>query len=163
MLTLLVAAAENNVIGRHGELPWRLPADLKRFKALTLGHPVVMGRKTFESIGRPLPGRPNIVVTRQVGWAAPLGVTVCSNLPDALHAARALSDEVFIIGGGELYAQTLPLADRVQLTRVHTDVPGDAFFPALAPAQWREVWREDHPADERHAHRFSFVELRRVG
>ena len=161
MLALIVAVADNGVIGKHNELPWRLPDDLKHFKALTLGHPVLMGRRTYESIGRALPGRPNLVVTRQLDWAAP-GVEVFGALPAALARAQALDDTVCIIGGGEIYAQTLPLAQVVYLTEVHTTVAGGtAFFPVLSPAEWREVSRERHEADERHACAFSFVTLRR--
>ena len=163
MLTLLVAAAENNAIGLNGQLPWRLPADLQRFKRHTLGHPVLMGRKTWESLGRPLPGRANVVVSRQPGLLLP-GAQVFTDVGEALAYARQLPDdgEVFGIGGGELYRLLLPLADRILLTRVHTTVAGDAFFPELDPAEWREVSREPHPADERHAFAFTFLDLRRV-
>ena len=162
MLALIVAVADNGVIGKDNELPWRLPDDLKHFKALTLGHPVLMGRRTYESIGRALPGRPNLVVTRQAGWAAP-GVEVFGTLPAALARAQALDETVCVIGGGEIYAQTLPLAQVVYLTEVHTTIAdGTAFFPALSPTEWREQSRERHEADERHAVPFSFVTLRRV-
>ena len=162
MLTLLVAAAENNVIGCDGRLPWRLPADLQWFKRHTLGHPVLMGRKTWDSLGRPLPGRTNVVVSRQVGLELP-GAHVFTDVTAALAFAQAQSggDEVFGIGGGELYRQLLPLAGRVLLTRVHATVAGDAFFPPLDPTEWREVSREEHPADERPAHAFTFLDLRR--
>lgn len=162
MLTLLVAAAENNVIGVGNQLPWHLPADLRRFKQITLGHPMVMGRKTFESIGRPLPERTSIVVTRQASWPAPAGVVVCHSVPEAVAAAQALDEQVFVVGGAEIYQQSLPLADRVLLTRVHVTLPGDAYFPDLPATQWQEVSREDFPADERHAYPYSFLDLRPV-
>ncbi|RYY21017.1 MAG: dihydrofolate reductase [Cytophagaceae bacterium] len=164
MVSLIVAAAENGVIGRQGQLPWHLPADLKHFKALTLGRPVVMGRRTFESIGRPLPGRANIVLTSQLAWPAPAGVLLAHSLPEALALAATQpgGEEVCIIGGGEIYRQALPGADVVHLTEVHTTVPdGDAFFPTLTPREWREETRQRHPADERHAVAYSFVTLRR--
>ena len=162
MLALIVAVSDNGVIGKDNELPWRLPNDLKHFKVLTLGHPVLMGRRTYESIGRALPGRANIVVTRQADWAAP-GVEVFNSVPAALARAQALDGKVCVIGGGEIYAQTLALADVVYLTEVHTVVEnGTAFFPALPPTEWREESRERHEADERHAVAFSFVTLRSI-
>ncbi len=163
MLTLLVAAAENNVIGLHGQLPWRLPADLRWFKRHTLGHPVLMGRKTWDSLGRPLPGRANLVVSRQAELTLP-GAHVFTDVAAALAYARQLDggEEVFGIGGGELYRLLLPIADRVLLTRVQATVAGDTFFPELREAEWREESRELHPADERHAYAFSFLDLRRV-
>lgn len=163
MLTLLAAAAENNAIGLNGQLPWRLPADLQWFKRHTLGHPVLMGRKTWDSLGRPLPGRANLVVSRQANLLLP-GAHVFADVREAIAYARQLDggEEVFGIGGGELYRLLLPLADRVLLTRVHATVAGDAFFPKLNPADWREVSRESHPADERHAYAFTFLDLRRV-
>jgi len=129
-ITLIAAMAENRVIGRNGAMPWHLPDDLARFRAITMGHPVIMGRKTFASIGRPLQGRLNIVLTRQVGYA-PEGVVVARNLPDALAMAGA-ADEVFICGGGEVYREALLLADRVLLTVVQGDFPGDTIFQASA-------------------------------
>jgi dihydrofolate reductase len=159
-VTLIVAVADNGVIGRQNELPWRLPEDLKRFKALTMGKPIVMGRKTFESIGKPLPGRTNIVITRQTDLSLP-GCVLVDSVPAAVTAAGQV-DEVMIIGGGDIYRQALSQADRVQLTEVHATIDGDAFFPELNAKQWREIAREDYPADERHAHAYSFVTLERV-
>jgi dihydrofolate reductase len=159
-VSIVVATDERGAIGRDGQLPWRLPDDLKRFKALTLGKPVVMGRKTWDSIGKPLPGRLNIVVTRQEGLALP-GATVVHSLGDALAQAGDAA-EVCVIGGAEIYALALPLADTVHLTRVHAIVAADTYFPALDPAEWEQVACEEHAADERHAHAFAFVELRRV-
>ena len=163
MTALIVATADNGVIGRQGQLPWHLPLDLKHFKQLTLGHPVLMGRRTWESIGRPLPGRANIVITRQPDWAAP-GCEVAHSLAEALTlaATRSGGELVCVIGGGEIYQAALPAADVVYLTEVHHAVPdGDAFFPPLSPTDWREETRERHEADEKHAHAFSFVTLRR--
>jgi dihydrofolate reductase len=159
-LTLIVAVADNGVIGRQNELPWRLPADLKRFKAITMGKPIIMGRKTFESIGKPLPGRTNIVITRQSDLSLP-GCVVVASLQAALVAAGDV-DEAMIIGGAEIYRQSFAQADCVQLTEVHAVIEGDVRFPALSSRQWREIVREDYPADERHAHAYSFVTLERV-
>ncbi len=160
-IALVVAVADNGVIGKHNALPWRLPDDLKHFKALTLGHPVLMGRRTYDSIGRALPGRLNVVVTRQPDWAAP-GVEAVISVPAGLARAQAAGAVVFVIGGGDIYRQALPLATVVYLTEVHTSVAGgDAFFPDLSPTEWREESRERHLADERHAFAFSFVTLRR--
>ncbi|MER3443390.1 MAG: dihydrofolate reductase [Meiothermus sp.] len=166
MLSLVVAMAENRVIGRNGGLPWRLPNDLKHFRRLTTGHPVVMGRKTYESIGKPLPGRTNVVVSRSPDYSAP-GCLVVNSLEAALQVAEAAphdpagTRETFVIGGAELYAQALPLADRIHLTLVHAEVAGDTFFPDLDPGAWREVSREDHEPDEQHAYAYSFLTLER--
>jgi dihydrofolate reductase len=161
-ITLAVAVADNGVIGRAGALPWRLPEDLKRFKAATLGKPVLMGRKTFESIGRALPGRLNIVLTRQAGWRpADPEVRVAADLDGALALAGA-APEVMVIGGSEIYALALPRASRVLVTEVHAAPEGDATLPPFDRAEWREVSRERRPADERHAHDMSFVVLERT-
>ena len=146
MISLIVAVAENGVIGRKGELPWRLSDDLKRFKAITMGKPIVMGRKTWESIGRPLPGRQNIVITRQPGFAAE-GCDVVGSTREAVTVAGD-ADEIMIIGGSEVYALFLPEAGRVYLTRVHATVEGDAFFPELGD-EWLLVGNESHSADEK--------------
>jgi len=144
IVSLLVAVARNGVIGRNNALPWHLPEDLKRFKALTLGYPVVMGRRTYESIieqaGKPLPGRENIVVTRRSGYVAP-GCRVVHSLEDALAAASG-ANKVFVIGGAEIFALALPLATRLDVTEVHADVQGDVFFPAYDRGEWGEVSRE---------------------
>lgn len=144
LLTLIAAVARNGVIGIDNHLPWHLPADLKHFKALTLGKTVIMGRKTWESLPvkfRPLPGRCNIVLTRAEGYQAP-GATVANSLPAAL--ALAESAEAFIIGGAELYAAALPSADRLQLTEIDADFAGDSHFPAIDRDRWRECSRETH-------------------
>lgn len=143
-LALIVAAATNNVIGLNNQLPWHLPQDLKYFKAKTLGKPIVMGRKTYESIGRPLPGRTNIVITRQQGWRADPDVLIAHNIDQALELARDLvgaeSDaEVMVIGGAEIYRNCLPQADRVYLTRIEKDVEGDAYFPSLPEGEWQQT------------------------
>jgi len=145
-VALIVARADNGVIGREGGLPWHLSGDLKFFKAQTLGKPVVMGRKTWQSIGRPLPGRPNLVVTRDAAFR-PDGAEVFADVETALDRAQALAadsgaGEVMVIGGGQIYAETLPLATRVYLTEVHASPDGDTRFPALDPAAWVEARRE---------------------
>ena len=154
MLTLIVAVADNGVIGRDNTLPWHLPDDLKRFKRLTMGKPIVMGRKTFDSIGKPLPGRHNIVVTRDPNYRRD-GVTVVHDAEAALHAAGAVP-EVMVIGGAELFRTLLPRAGRLHLTRVHGNIDGDVMWPALDERDWTVVERESHSADERHAWPMTF-------
>lgn len=139
-LVLIAAVAANGVIGANNALPWRIAEDLQRFKALTLGHPIIMGRKTWESLGRPLPERHNIVITRQPGYAAP-GITVVDSVAAAI-AACANEATAFVIGGAEIYAQTLPLAQRMELTEVHAEVKGDTCFPPFNRHEWRETLRE---------------------
>lgn len=157
-LVLVAALDKKNAIGKNGALPWRLPDDLQHFKRLTLGKPVVMGRKTFDSIGRALPGRRNIVLTRDAGFTAP-DVAVAHSLPAALEG---LTGEVAIIGGGEVYALALPMAHRLELTLVDTVIEGaDAFFPVWDEHDWLEVCRVHHPADERHVYAFDLVRLER--
>ncbi|MER9054664.1 dihydrofolate reductase [Mesorhizobium sp. M0213] len=167
-LAIYVAIAENGVIGREGGLPWRLSTDLKRFKADTMGKPIIMGRKTYEGIGRPLPGRLNIVVTRDRAWRAE-GVEVAHSIEDAIALATvrgrcmAGADEICVIGGGEIYAQALPLADRLHVTHVLAAVDGDAHFPPIDPALWRIVRSQDVAAGEKdsHATRYSVYGRRR--
>ena len=158
-LTLVVAVAENGIIGRDGTLPWRLPEDLKHFRRLTLGNTVLMGRKTFESLGKPLEGRANWVLSRDPAFA-PAGARVFRDLATALKEQP--QGELLVIGGAELYRQALPLAGRLELTQVHAQVEGDTRFPHYDAAQWRETARVDHAADERHAHAYSFLTLDRV-
>lgn len=160
VITLVVAHSRNRVIGRNGGMPWHLPADLARFKSLTMGKPIVMGRRTFESIGKPLPGRQNIVVTRDREFAA-AGAEVAQSLDDALALAGAV-EEVMVIGGGQLYREMLPLADRILLTEIDATLDGDTYFPELGD-QWREVARESRRADDRNPYNLSFVTLERVG
>jgi len=159
-LALIAAMAGNRVIGRDNQLPWRLSADLRHFKALTMGKPVIMGRNTYESIGKPLPGRSNIVVTRDPNYRAP-GCEVVHSLEQALEAAAGHA-EAMVIGGSELYRQTLHRADRLYLTLVKAEVQGDTLFPELDPSQWRELERESHRADASNDYDYDFVILERV-
>ena len=159
VLTCVVAVAQNGVIGNRNGLPWHLPTDLQRFKALTMGKPMIMGRKTWDSIGRPLPGRTSIVVSRQPRLEIP-GCIVVGSLPEAIAAAGDVP-EIAVIGGADLFRMALPEVGVIHLTRVHADVPGDVFFPELVPGEWSEISLERHPADARHAYDFSFVELQR--
>ncbi|MEQ8814577.1 MAG: dihydrofolate reductase [Thalassobaculum sp.] len=160
-IVVVAAVARNHVIGAAGDLPWRLPADLRRFKAITVGKPMVMGRKTYESIGRPLPGRRIIVVTRDPSWSAQ-GAETAASLEAALEMARTgAPEEIVIGGGGEIYAQALPLADRLRLTWVEAEPPGDALFPEVDPRMWRETAREPHPAEDGRP-AFSFVDYARA-
>lgn len=149
-ISIIVAVAENGVIGRGGQLPWRLPADLRRFKRLTMGHTVVMGRRTWESIGRQLPGRRMVVVSRQPGYRTNVeGVAIASGLDEAVRlAADAGEDEVFIIGGAELYREAIPRADRLYFTCVMADVEGDTFFPDLDWSEWCLLESEECEANE---------------
>jgi dihydrofolate reductase len=161
-VTIVVARAKNGVIGNQGALPWHLPADLKRFKAITVGKPVVMGRKTFESIGKPLPGRHNIVLTRRADWQA-AGVTVVPNLAEAVAAAGLdprVRGDLMIIGGAEIYALALPVTTRIELTEVDAAPAGDTILPPFDPARWREVARVAHPAEDGRPG-FAFVTLER--
>jgi len=153
VITLIVAVSDNGVIGRDNALPWHLPDDLKRFKQLTLGKPIVMGRKTFESIGKPLPGRLNIVVTRDANYHRE-GITVVHGVDEALRAA-ADAPEVMVIGGADLFRLFLPRATRIHLTRVHADVAGNVLWPSLTD-DWEVAKREPHAADDRHAYPMSF-------
>jgi dihydrofolate reductase len=157
-LALIAAVAKNGVIGSGNALPWRLPADMQRFRALTTGHSVIMGRKTWESIGRPLPERQNIVVTRQRDYAAP-GAVVCSSFEEAM-AAIALPAPAFCIGGGELYALALPRATTLHCTHIEQDFAGETRFPELDATMWRETEREEHRAPEGFAYAFVTYERR---
>ena len=156
ILSLIVATSENDIIGRDGELPWHLPNDLKYFRKVTLGHPVIMGRKTYESIGHPLPKRQNIVITRNEDFISE-ECDIVHSLDQALSIVNQDVEEVFVIGGGQIFELALPQAQRVYLTRVHTVIQGDAIFPELDEDEWREVSREIHPDDERHEYAFSFL------
>jgi dihydrofolate reductase len=158
-LTLLLARARNGVIGAKGGLPWHLPEDLAHFKRTTMGHPIVMGRKTWESIGRPLPGRRSIVVTRNRNYIA-TGAEVVTSLDEALARCKD-TDEIFVIGGAEVYAAALPRADRLLLTEIDADFEGDTFLPAPSAADWREASRERHPSAGERTFAFDFVDYRR--
>lgn len=158
-IAIVVAMAENRVIGRDGTLPWHLPADMARFRALTMGKPIVMGRRTHESIGRALDGRHNIVVTRRPGYRAP-GCAVTASLEAALEAASGTA-EIAVIGGASIYEGALPIAARIHLTQVHASIDGDVRFPELEPGAWREVSRTKRSADARNRYDMSFIELAR--
>ena len=140
-ITLIAARARNGVIGRDNQIPWKIPGEQAYFKRMTTGHPIVMGRRTWESIGRPLPGRATVVVTRQTGWAAE-GVTVAASVEDALSIARTLDDEVYVMGGTEVFRAALPVADRLLITEVAGEPDGDTYFPEVDWSQWREASRE---------------------
>lgn len=162
-ITLIAAVADNGVIGRDGQLPWRLPGDLKHFKSRTMGCPVVMGRRTWETLDAPLPGRTNIVLTRSPDYVAE-GAQIVHDISDAIslasaHATECAHHEVFIAGGGEIYALALPHADVMDLTLVHAEVPGDARFPEFDESQWEIEREESHPADDRHSHPYTFRRL----
>jgi dihydrofolate reductase len=156
MLSLIVAAAENNAIGKNNELPWHLPNDMKFFKNSTWGSVMIMGRKTFESVKKAFPGRINIVITTQAGWRAEK-VVVAANMEEALRLAKETHcNEVFIIGGGEVFKQSMEIADKIYITRVHAMLDGDTFFPEIDPKKWRQTGNLDFEADEKHAYAYSF-------
>ncbi|WP_407530686.1 dihydrofolate reductase [Methylobacterium oryzisoli] len=161
LVTLIAAVARNRVIGRDNDLAWRLRSDLRRFRALTMGKPVVMGRRTWDSIGRPLPGRRVIVMTRDPAWSAP-EVASAADWP-AVLAQAAGAEEIMVAGGAQIYALTLPLADRIQLTEVDAAPEGDVLFPAIPEGRFREVASEAHPAGPDDEHAFRFVTLERPG
>jgi len=157
LISIIVAMDENRVIGHEGKLPWHLPADLKNFKQVTMGKPLIMGRKTHESIGKPLPGRDNIVVSAEPDYESP-GCLAVHSINEAL-AAAALHPEAMVIGGATLYKELLPAANRIYLTEVHAEVEGDTWFPELDRDLWQEVSRSDHQSDDRNGYDFSFVVL----
>lgn len=155
-ISLIVATSENDVIGKDGSIPWHIPADLKHFKTLTMGHHIIMGRKTYESIGKPLPGRINIILTKNPGYKAD-GCIVADSLQKAINIAREQKNsEVFIIGGEEIFKLVLPMADRVYLTRVHEKFDGDAYLPKLDPVKWKQVSCQVHLRDEQNPYPFDF-------
>jgi len=170
-IAMIVAAADNDVIGRGNALPWHLPEDLRYFKRTTMGKPIIMGRKTFSSIGKPLPGRSNIVVTRNQDFAAKEGleglIKTASSIDEAIGIGRADAqsagvEEVFIIGGSQIYEKSLAAVDRLYLTQVHAVIDGDTFLPAIDWSAWREASRERHHACESNPHDYSFVVYERV-
>ena len=162
ILSAIAAMADNRVIGKLNQLPWHLPADLKRFKSLTLNHAIVMGRKTYESIGKPLPQRTNIILTRQPHFSAP-GCHIITNIDEAIALAEKVHHtEIFIIGGSEIYLQLLPRIQRIYLTLIHGTFDGDAFFPELVEHEWKETSREQHEADQDHHYAYTFVILDRI-
>src|SRR5262245_20888513 len=161
-ISAIVAMSENRVIGDDNQLPWHLPSDLKHFKTLTSGHPILMGRKTYESIGRPLPNRTNIVITRNHAFQAN-GCVIVKSIEEAVsHAISIHQNEIFIIGGAEVYKQFMPDIEKIYLTIVHEIFEGDAFFPELNPGEWKEASRELHEADEENDYDYSFIVLERV-
>ncbi len=160
MISLVVACGRNNVIGSGGGIPWHVPADLKQFKSLTMGKPIIMGRKTYQSIGRPLPGRTNIVITRDPEFAAE-GIQISDSLDAALEQAGALGDEIMIIGGGEIYEAALPMAKRIYMTRIELEPEGDVFFPTIDGADWQTTVLEEHAASG-DVPAFSFLQLDRI-
>ncbi|TWW01531.1 dihydrofolate reductase [Chitinophaga pinensis] len=155
-LSIIVAASENNVIGINNHLPWHLPVDMKYFKDTTMGKPIVMGRKSFEELGRVLPGRPNIMITRQKEYAAE-GLHIVPSLEAGIEKAKTFgTEEIFITGGGEIFKMALSIVDRLYLTRVHAIVQGDTYFPEFDPRGWKLVKNERHEIDEKHAHALTF-------
>ena len=160
--TLIVAMSRNRVIGRNNKLPWYLPEDLRYFKEVTMHKPIIMGRRTFESIGRPLPGRLNIVVTSDPDWTCPAGAARAGSLDEAFRRAQAQAeidgvDEMVVIGGGQLYGEALPLMDRLYVTQVHADIEGDVYFPEVDWGLWEEVASQEHVASEQNPYPYSFV------
>lgn len=159
ILSAIVAMAENRIIGKDNKLPWHLPADLKHFKTITTGHPILMGRKTYESIGRPLPNRTNIIMTRDASYQA-AGCIVVTSIEDALKQAAAHdAGEIFVIGGAEIYKQLMPHIQRIYLTIVHQPFDGDVYFPELDMKKWEKVVDEKHAADEQNAYAYEFITL----
>ncbi len=158
---MIAAASENNGLGKNNDLVWHLPDDFKRFKKLTTGHHIIMGRKTFESFPKPLPNRTHIIITRDQNYAAAPGCLVAHSLQEAINLAE-VDENPFIIGGGEIYHLGLDVADQIELTRVHTEIEADAFFPELDEANWKTLNKEFHPADEKHKHSFTYLTLERI-
>jgi dihydrofolate reductase len=156
MLTLIAATSTNNALGKDNQLVWHLPLDFKRFKTLTSEHYIIMGRKTFESFPKPLPNRTHVIITRNKNYDAPEGCLVVSSLEKAIEVCPK-NEEVFIIGGGEIYTQSIDVADKIELTRVHTEVEADAFFPEIDSNKWKLVFEEQHTKDEKHAFDFTFL------
>jgi dihydrofolate reductase len=161
-LVMIVAVSENNVIGKDNQLIWHLGDDLKRFKKLTSGHHIIMGRKTFESFPKPLPNRTHIVVTRQKNYKAPKGVIVVHTMKEAVSVATVTDKEPYIIGGGEIYKQAMPYATKIELTRVHDEFEGDTYFPEIDLKEWKETSNTFHKIDEKHDYEFSFITYERV-
>ncbi len=163
-VSAIVAVSANHAIGRENDLPWYLPEDLKFFKRTTMGKPVLMGRKTFESLGKPLPGRLNIVLSTQTDLQLPEGVVLCHTLEEGMKRLKKEGgEEVFVIGGGKVFAEAMPLFDRLYVTKVDMIVENaDAFFPEIDTTQWKLIWEECHTADERHAYNYTFQQYERI-
>lgn len=161
-ISFVVAAANNNVIGKEGQLPWSLPNDMKFFKNVTWGMPVVMGRKTFESLGKPLPGRKNIILTRQPNWQIE-GTVAVKSFEDAVFLVKEMDvKEMMVIGGGEIFKMLFDKAKRIYITRVDAEPEGDAFFPVISSNEWKLVSKKDHEADEKHQYNYSFQVWERI-
>lgn len=161
MVTIIAAIAENNALGKNNQLIWHLPADLKRFKKTTLNHVVIMGRKTFESLGKPLPNRTNILITRDKNYKAE-GCVVVNSLKEALETASKEDENPFILGGAEIYKQALPFTDKLDVTFVHHQFEADVFFPEINKTIWKETSREDFKANENNKYNYSFVTFERI-
>ena len=161
MINVIVAKASNNVIGAKNELIWHLPNDLKHFKSITSGHPIIMGRKTFESLGRPLPNRTNIVITRDKNWQAE-NVEKEFSLEKAIESAKKINEDIYIIGGGNIYKQAMEFADVLYITEVHHEFEGDTYFPEIDEEIWEEVDRENFMKDEKHSYAYSYVTYKRI-
>lgn len=159
MLAIIVALSENNVVGIENRLPWKISADLRRVKALTMGHHILMGRKTHESIGKPLPGRTNVIISRNGNYSAE-GCVIVNSLDAALELAKQ-DPEIFVFGGGEIFKQALPLVQKIYMTRVHTNIDGDTYFPELNPEEWQLTEEERHAADEKNEFDYSFLTYER--
>jgi dihydrofolate reductase len=156
MLTIIAAVSENNALGKDNQLLWHLPEDFKRFKTLTSGHYIIMGRKTFESFPKPLPNRTHIIITRQLDYTASEGCIVVPSFEKAIELCPK-NEEAFVIGGGEIYQQSLELVNKIDITRVHTSLEADTFFPAIETTKWKLVFEEFHPKDEKHDYDFTFL------
>ncbi|MFC4686989.1 dihydrofolate reductase [Epilithonimonas pallida] len=161
MITIIAAIGNNNALGKDNRLIWHLSKDLKRFKTLTEHHPVVMGRKTYESIGKALPNRTNIVVSRKENWFEE-NILIVSTLKEAIKFAKKIDEDIFIIGGGDIYGQTIELADRLEITRVNGDFEADTFFPQIDPETWQKTDEECHSKDDKNDHDFCFQTYKRI-
>jgi dihydrofolate reductase len=161
MVTIMAAIAANNALGKDNQLIWHLPADLKRFKKTTLNHAVIVGRKTYESLGKPLPNRTNIVITRDKNYQVE-GCVIVNSLKEALKAALKVDENPFILGGAEIYKQAMQFADILDITFVHHQFEADVFFPEIDKTIWKETWREDFKADEKNKYDYSFVTFERI-
>jgi dihydrofolate reductase len=161
MLTLIAATSTNNALGKDNQLVWHLPDDFKRFKSLTSNHYIILGRKTFESFPKPLPNRTHVIITRQKNYEVPENCIVVSSLEKAIEVCPK-NEEVFIIGGGEIYKQSIDIADKIELTRVHTTVEADTFFPEINLKKWEVVFEEHHEKDEKHAFEFTFITYKKI-
>lgn len=161
MMKIIVAKASNNVIGMSNELIWHLPNDLKHFKNLTTNHPIIMGRKTYESLGRPLPNRTNIIITRNAKWKDDK-VVITHSLEEALSKAKEVNEECFVIGGGEIYKQAMLIADELYVTEVHHEFEGDTFFPEIDEEVYEEISRENYLKDDKHLYAYSFLTYKRI-